>query len=57
MFDKWMAMGERLDEEEIMDGSESEGKEEDRPEEEELLPLRKCCQIDVPQVCVPVLSF
>ena len=52
-FDEWMAMGERLDEEEIMDRSESEGKEEDRPEEEELLPPRKRPRIDVPHpVCV-----
>jgi len=50
-FDEWMAMRERLDEEETIDGSEPEGKEEDVPEEEE--PPRKRRQIDAPHpVCV-----
>jgi len=52
-FDEWMAMRERLDEEEIIDGSEPEGKEEDLPEEEEPLAPRKRRRIDVPHpVCV-----
>ena len=51
-FDEWMAMRERLDEEEIVDGSESEGKEVDLPEEEPLAP-RKRRRLDVPHpVCV-----
>ena len=53
MFDEWMAMRERLEEEEIVDGSEPEGKEEGLPEEEEFLAPRKRRQIDVPHpVCV-----
>ena len=60
MFDEWMTMRARLDEE-IMDGCEPEGKEEDAPEEEELLALRKRHRLDVPHpVCVasfPVFPF
>ena len=59
-FDEWMTMRARLDEE-IMDGCEPEGKEEDAPEEEELLALRKRHRLDVPHpVCVasfPVFPF
>ena len=52
-FDEWMATRERLDEEEIVDGSESEGKEVDLPEEEEPLAPRKRRRLDVPHpVCV-----
>ena len=50
-FDEWMAMRKRLDEEEIVDGSE--GKEEGLSEEEEPLAPRKHHRIDVPHpVCV-----
>ena len=56
MFDEWMAMRERLEEEEIVDGCEPEGKEEGLPEEKEPLAPRKRCRIDVPHpVCV--MSF
>ena len=56
-FDEWMATRERLDGEEIMDGSEPGGKEEDVPEEEELLTPRKHCRLDVPHpVCVASLT-
>ena len=52
-FDEWMAMRERLDEEEVVDGSEPEGKEDDLPEEEEPLAPRKRRRIDPPHpVCV-----
>jgi hypothetical protein len=56
-FDEWMAMrdSEGLDEDEIIDGSEPEGKEEDLPEEEEPLQAnrRKRRRIDPPHtVCV-----
>jgi hypothetical protein len=51
-----MATRERLDGEEMMDGSEPEGKEEDLPEEAELLSPRKRHRLDVPHpVCVAPL--
>ena len=56
-FDEWIAMRERLDKEEITDGSEGEGKKEDLSEEEELLAPRKRRRIDVPHpVCVASFS-
>ena len=52
-----MATRERLDGEEIMDGSEPGGKEEDVPEEEELFAPRKRRRLDVPHpVCVASLT-
>ena len=54
-FDEWMAMRERLDEEdsEIVDGSEPEGKEVDLHEEKEPFTPRKRRRLDVPHpVCV-----
>ena len=55
-FDEWMAMRERLDEEEIVDGSEPKGKEVDLPEEEPLAP-RKRRRLDVPHPVVCVMFF
>ena len=52
-----MATRERLDGEEIMDGSEPGGKEEDVPEKQELLAPRKRHRLDVPHpVCVASLT-